>query len=171
MGYAIRITRDSEGFYYAAIPDLPGCVSNGDTLEEAVKNLEKEEKAWLKSAKKAGRKIPVPEQEREYSGRFVLRIDKQLHEELSKEAKREGTSLNDYLKKLIVSGRRNVDYDAIQESLSKLVDINDRAISLAEGEHKHMKHLATFLFLAEATREAGVTSSVELRVIEGGRRD
>ena len=34
------VTTDGEPGYYATIPELPGCVSDGDTVEEAKQNLQ-----------------------------------------------------------------------------------------------------------------------------------
>jgi predicted RNase H-like HicB family nuclease len=39
MRYKIILQRESDGGYVATIPALPGCVSQGDTREEALKNL------------------------------------------------------------------------------------------------------------------------------------
>jgi antitoxin HicB len=38
---------DGDG-YLATIPDLPGCVSDGDTPEEALKNVQEAIKSWIK---------------------------------------------------------------------------------------------------------------------------
>jgi predicted RNase H-like HicB family nuclease len=39
-----------EGGYWAAIPALPGCVSEGDTLEQVLANIREAAEGWLEVA-------------------------------------------------------------------------------------------------------------------------
>jgi len=48
------------GGFVATVPDLPGCMSDGDTPEEAVANVLDAIESWLEAANDAGRTIPVP---------------------------------------------------------------------------------------------------------------
>ncbi len=48
------------GGFAATVPDLPGCMSDGDTPEEAVANVLDAIESWLEAANDAGRSIPVP---------------------------------------------------------------------------------------------------------------
>ena len=59
MRYAIVIEK-SESNYSAYVPDLPGCMSDGDTPEEAVANVLDAIDSWLEAANDAGRAIPEP---------------------------------------------------------------------------------------------------------------
>ena len=47
--------------YIAEVPELPGCLSDGKTYEEALKNIQLIISEWIKTAKELGRKIPEPE--------------------------------------------------------------------------------------------------------------
>lgn len=59
--YHINIFYSQEdGGYIADIPDLQGCCAFGKTAEEALKELDKARKAWLASARKAGKRVPPP---------------------------------------------------------------------------------------------------------------
>jgi antitoxin HicB len=67
--YAIVIAPLSDedgGGFLATVPDLPGCMSDGDTREEAARNVEDAIMSWLEEARSVGRAIPEP--------RTVLRI-------------------------------------------------------------------------------------------------
>ena len=46
--------------YIVEIPELPGCMSDGNTYEEAVKNAEKVIEEWMDTARELGRSIPEP---------------------------------------------------------------------------------------------------------------
>jgi antitoxin HicB len=61
--YAVVIEPLSEedgGGFLATVPDLPGCISDGDTREEAARNVEDAIDSWLEEAKSVGRTIPEP---------------------------------------------------------------------------------------------------------------
>jgi predicted RNase H-like HicB family nuclease len=46
--------------YIVEVPELPGCMADGETYEEAVKNAETVISEWVETAKGLGRKIPQP---------------------------------------------------------------------------------------------------------------
>jgi len=48
------------GGFIAAVPDLPGCMSDGETPEEALENVRDAIEQWLNEARALGRPIPVP---------------------------------------------------------------------------------------------------------------
>ena len=59
--YRIEIIPDVvEGGYVAAYPDLKGCLSSGETIEEAVANAEGAKREWLIAAMEEGYPIPDP---------------------------------------------------------------------------------------------------------------
>lgn len=47
------------GGWFIVFPDLPGCVSDGETPEEAVKNGEDALESWLKTAAEFGDPVPA----------------------------------------------------------------------------------------------------------------
>ena len=61
--YAVLIEPLSEedgGGFLATVPDLPGCMSDGETREEAARNVEDAIACWLEEAEALGRAIPEP---------------------------------------------------------------------------------------------------------------
>ena len=97
LPYKIEIEPDTiEGGYAISIPDLPGCVSCGDTIEEALTNIEDAKKSWFLAAIEENIEIPLPDSLDNYSGQFKLRIPKTLHKSLAENAKKEGISMNQY---------------------------------------------------------------------------
>ena len=62
--YAVVIEPPSEedgGGFLATVPDLPGCMSDGETREEAARNVEDAIASWLEEARSVGRAIPGPQ--------------------------------------------------------------------------------------------------------------
>jgi len=51
---------DEGGGYLVEFPDLPGCMSDGETVEEAITNGEDAMRCWLEAMREAGRPIPPP---------------------------------------------------------------------------------------------------------------
>jgi predicted RNase H-like HicB family nuclease len=61
MRYPIAIEpRTDHSDYGVVIPDLPGCFSAGDTLEEAIAGAEEAGLAWIDEALDAGKPVPSP---------------------------------------------------------------------------------------------------------------
>ncbi len=83
--------------YLVKVPELEGCVSHGDTIEEAVSNAKEAISAYIGSLKKRGLAIPVPLAEQSFSGKIPLRIDPVLHRDLVVKAQLEGKSLNKFI--------------------------------------------------------------------------
>ena len=48
------------GGFLAIVPDLPGCMSDGDTRTEAARNVDGAIQAWIDEARRLGRPIPEP---------------------------------------------------------------------------------------------------------------
>ncbi len=97
LPYRIELIPDSdEGGFVATFPDLPGCLSSGETVEEAYKNAEDAKHEWLLAAIEEGISIPEPDSIEDYSGQFKLRLPRSLHRQLALQSKREGVSMNQY---------------------------------------------------------------------------
>ena len=61
MRYPIAIEIGSETTAYGVVvPDLPGCFSAGDTLDEAMTNAEEAAIAWIEATLDAGKTVPAP---------------------------------------------------------------------------------------------------------------
>jgi len=97
LPYRLEIVPDTEeGGYVASYPELPGCISCGETMEDAITNALDAKKAWLEAAIEEGIQIYEPNTMEEYSGQFKLRITKSLHRQLAEHSRREGISMNQY---------------------------------------------------------------------------
>ena len=85
-----------EGGYVVSFPELPGCITCGETVEFAVANAEDAKREWITAALEDGITIHEPDDLANYSGQFKLRIPKSLHRSLTEHSKREGISMNQY---------------------------------------------------------------------------
>ncbi len=97
LPYRLEVIPDTEeGGYTACYPELPGCVTCGETAEKAVHGALDAKRAWLEAALEDGAEIAEPSSEEAYSGQFKLRMPKSLHKALAEHSKREGISMNQY---------------------------------------------------------------------------
>lgn len=96
--YARILIPDAEtGTYAALIREFPGCVAQGNTIEESFSRLEAAAASWIQSCLDAGLPIPEPLADRKYSGKVVLRLPRHLHQKAAEMAETEKTSLNTLL--------------------------------------------------------------------------
>lgn len=54
------LSPDDGGGFLATVPDLPGCMSDGETPEEAIVNVQDAIAGWIETARGLGRAIPPP---------------------------------------------------------------------------------------------------------------
>ena len=90
--FAYCLAEDEGGGWLITFPDLPGCMSDGKTPEEAMANGKDAVAAWLQAVKESGREVPRPGELP--SGKFIARIPRSLHARLTARAKQEGVSMN-----------------------------------------------------------------------------
>jgi predicted RNase H-like HicB family nuclease len=87
--------------YLGSIPELEGCITHGDTPEQAMEMLQEAGLLYLQTLLDDGDEIPVPLSLRNYSGKFQLRITPQLHAKLAQLAKSCNKSLNSYVESIL----------------------------------------------------------------------
>ena len=95
--YRIEIIEDKEeGGFVVSYPELPGCISCGETVESALENAKDAKKELIRAALEDGIEIQEPDSLENYSGQFKLRIPRSLHRSLAEHSQREGISMNQY---------------------------------------------------------------------------
>ena len=95
--FIIQPFYDESGFYYIGkVMELDGCMTDGETKEEVLENMQEAMEGWIETKLKNGFEVPEPLQDSGFSGKFIVRLPKSLHHRLSVEAEKEGVSLNQY---------------------------------------------------------------------------
>lgn len=97
LPYTIEMVPEPGGGWFVAVRELPGCMSQGDTPDEAIEMIRDAMRAWLSFALEDGTDIPEPRELDEYSGKFLVRVPRSLHRALVQRAESEGVSLNQYV--------------------------------------------------------------------------
>ena len=113
LRYPTQITEisiEDGGGYMIEIPLLKGCMSDGETILEALENIKEAKMEWFVYMLENNLPIPEPIDVNKYSGKFVVRIPKSLHRTISEQSKLEGLSLNQYVANSLayVAGQKQV---------------------------------------------------------------
>ena len=94
--YAKILTPDGDG-YLSEVLEFYNCFSYGKTPEEALENLNDAAEAWLEATIEKGKKVPEPVASYEMSGKYPLRMPKNLHQAAAILADLDGVSLNTFI--------------------------------------------------------------------------
>lgn len=93
--YLINILWSEEDrCFIAEVPEMEGCITHGKTPAEAARNAQDAIASWIRTAQRLKHPIPAPVTKRKPSGKFNVRLPKQLHKSLVIKAAQEGVSLN-----------------------------------------------------------------------------
>lgn len=125
---------DEEG-WSARILEFDGCFAQGDSAQEALANLQRAAVAWVEGVIDDGRVIPDPIAPSDYSGRFVLRLPKRLHQEAALQASFEGVSLNTFIVSALsyyLGGEEPVEFKAGQ--VHRGLAVNSEDLGLKDGQ-------------------------------------
>src|SRR5271166_6488001 len=91
--FEIRPLTEAEGGgYLIEFPDFPGCIADGETPEEAIREGRDALASYLRTLEELNR--PVPATGEVYGGQWRQRVPKSLHAALARRAEHEGVSLN-----------------------------------------------------------------------------
>ena len=127
LDYPFDVKVDPAGGYVALFPDLPGCFTEADTLEELPAMVAEARALWIETAYAQGIEIPLPSVPDECSGKILLRVPKSMHRRLLDQAAREGVSLNHYASTLLARG------DAQSAVEKQLIGIDHKLETLADS--------------------------------------
>ena len=98
------LTADEGGGFLISYPDFADCISDGETVEETLKNGQDALKATIATLKSKALPVPTPNSGGIASGKFVARVPKTIHAQLTTRAKSEGVSLNTLVLTFIAQG-------------------------------------------------------------------
>lgn len=98
------LNAEEGGGYLIAFPDFAECLSDGETVEEALANGREALKQTIAALKAAKLPVPAPNGGGTASGKFVARVPKTIHAQLATRARAEGVSLNALVLSFIAQG-------------------------------------------------------------------
>jgi|CXWL01.1.fsa_nt_gi antitoxin HicB len=138
--YPFRVDVDDSGEYVVTFPDLQGCFTGSERLEDLPSMIKEGSSAWLEAMYESDLEMPAPTliDYEELSGKFNLRVPKALHRNLSDHAEQEGVSLNQYVVALLARG------DAQARIEQRLNDLEKALLGGGAGNIKVAEEKATY---------------------------
>lgn len=105
LEYPFNVFADQEiGGYVVTYPDLPGCTTHVERVEDVGVVAEEIRRLWIRTEYEDGEDIPLPSYPQAYSGKFIVRTPKSLHRQLAQSAEDDGVSLNHYVVTMLAQG-------------------------------------------------------------------
>jgi len=135
LPYTIELIAEPAGGWFVAVKELSGCMSEGNTPEEAVEMIRDAMRGWIEISLEEGDPIPEPRNLDDFSGKFVVRVPRSLHRQLVERAEREGVSLNQYVNVALaqVVGRPQPALPPARRAASHPAPDHPRAIPQSQG--------------------------------------
>lgn len=124
----VVIPDPATGTFTVRIAEFPGCIAQGDSLEEAFGNLHEAAKAWIQTALDLGQEVPAPLEEQTYSGRVLVRFPASIHRRASEMAGRENTSLNQFIVSVVS------EKVGARDATERLLELLDQRLAEAKSE-------------------------------------
>ncbi|MCC6602589.1 MAG: type II toxin-antitoxin system HicB family antitoxin [Anaerolineae bacterium] len=88
------LSEEDGGGYLISFPDFSECISDGETVEEAIQNGLDALEETIAALESMNLPVPEPGSGGSYSGKFIQRVPKSLHARLAARARQEGVSMN-----------------------------------------------------------------------------
>ena len=98
------LSLEEGGGFLISYPDFSECISDGETVEEALSNGKDALKSTIATLKSRNLSVPAPNSGGVASGKFIARVPKTVHAQLTTRAKAEGVSLNSLVLTFIAQG-------------------------------------------------------------------
>ncbi|MCC6368848.1 MAG: type II toxin-antitoxin system HicB family antitoxin [Bryobacterales bacterium] len=92
------LSKQEGGGYLVEYPDVPGCMSDGETVDEAIRNGREALRDCIAVFRESGRKIPKPSVQ---AAQWRQRLPRTLYAKLTKQAEWEGVSINSLVTAII----------------------------------------------------------------------
>ena len=97
------------GGYLIEFPDLPGCMSDGETIEETIENGKDAIRCWIETAKEFGDEIPKPGSAERFERHWIQQVSENVYTQLLEKAEQEGISLNALITEILSAGLESAD--------------------------------------------------------------
>ena len=94
----LPLSKVESGGYLVEYPDIPGCMSDGETIEEAIANGRQALRDCVAVFQESGRKVPKPGIE---AAQWRQRVPRTLYLKLTVQAEHEGVSINSFVTAII----------------------------------------------------------------------
>lgn len=174
-GFKVYQTKvNDELLWFAESTDLKYCAGQGYTCDEAIRELENNEREWIQMAIEDGEELPQPsvEYQTTYSGKFTVRLSKSLHEHASQRATSEGISLNSFVQEAIAIRTYSAPYSQIKmmsDIMAQLANTLSKTVGTFNGVNNYISNInAAFVSLINTNQNYKNYPEVRFESVNGG---
>jgi len=107
LPYAYKFIKEEDGTWFVQVDELLGCMSMGDTLEEAMSSIKEAQELWIETAIDEGLDIPLPEVMRDNERKVSVYLPKEVYFAISKETNK----VSDKIKDIVIEYYENIHKD------------------------------------------------------------
>ena len=100
------LSEEEGGGFLISFPDFSECISDGETIEEAIQNGLDALQETITALESMNLPVPEPGSGGSYSGKFIQRVPKSIHARLATRAKQEGVSMNTLVNTILAESLR-----------------------------------------------------------------
>ena len=137
----LKIPEDEGGGFSASIPQLGKYtyVAHGDTIKEAIENLNQTKKYFFERDLNEGIRIPEPVTDdiSDFSGKFVLRMSRSLHMKLKRQADENNISMNQWIVELLSARSEGSSvrsrHSELLENIAQMLKSGSRAMYVSDN--------------------------------------
>lgn len=145
LPYRLEIVPGERGEIFVQYPELPGCMTQVQRLEDVPEIAREILTGWLEIALEDGFPIPLPDERPTYAGKVLVRMPRSLHRRLAERAQGEGVSLNQYIVSLLSAAQ--ADPGAFNQRMSEVEQKLDSLVALltngpAERPHNRVRRMS-----------------------------
>jgi antitoxin HicB len=137
--YPFSVIAEPEGGFVIIFPDLPGCLTQVETVEEIGPMADEIRQLWIETAYETGLAIPDPSYPEEYSGKFNLRLPRSLHRRLAEGAERDGVSLNQHVATLLARRDAEATVEKRLAAMEARLEEIQRTLTKSDGTEREAK--------------------------------
>jgi antitoxin HicB len=98
------LSEEDGGGYLISFTDFSECISDGETVAEAIENGMDALQETIAALESLGMPVPEPGSGGTFSGKFIQRVPKSMHARLVMRAKHEGVSMNALVTSILAEG-------------------------------------------------------------------
>lgn len=93
--YRVEVIKNEDG-YFAWVPELPGCMTWADRIEEIWPLIEDAKETWIEDALASGDTVPLPKSPAD-PDEATIHVPRPLHQQLIRQAEEAGLSLDELI--------------------------------------------------------------------------
>ncbi len=157
--YPFNVIADPDGGYVIRFPDLPGCLTQVESIDEVGQAASEIKALWIETEYEHGAEIPMPSFPEAFSGKFNLRLPKSLHCRLVEQAVADSVSLNQLIVSMLSGASATKEALAVVHELAVVQREIRRDLAVMTSHTEEIRPQATTYEVQENVEPRAATAT------------